>query len=435
VNSGSVVYQQLPTSSGTVALDAVKLGLAGSLNYSIRVFPTDRNGKVIGQASATSMLTIDDGLAPDGGQIASFAVQPGGMSAAAVFDPATGGESLREYDAATGTYGRTFAADPPTLYQSGYQIIGIDAGVHRLLVLHWINWGPYGIPCSAANPPSLQTYDTLTTKLVSEVSSGCQYTALGGRVDTKRHRAAVLAHRAGDNADIVLPLTLSTGSVGTPIEVDTDPTVQVAGQYHGIAMNRTTGQVYLSRTVGLCSSTGLGALISLNLDSGVQTPTTAGLCVGGLDVDEGTNEVFEDTLRTPFNRFLPPVATLSGFTGDTMNALTPIVARPGQASIGLVIDSTRHLALLPFLASAAAGDNNATSQADVVDLATGTTVSAVSNFNFLTGFWGGHYNPDSSYSLINPGADIDNQPMQLDPATRTGWTISGDGRQIQHFNY
>ena len=60
VDTGSVVYQHLPTSSGTVALDAVKLGLPGSLNYNIRVFPTDRNGKVIGQASATSMLTVDD---------------------------------------------------------------------------------------------------------------------------------------------------------------------------------------------------------------------------------------------------------------------------------------------------------------------------------------------------------------------------------------
>jgi hypothetical protein len=134
VDTGSVVYQRLPSSSGTVAFNAVKLGLAGSLHYNIRVFPTDRNGKVIGQASATSMLTLDDGLAPDGGLVASFAIQPGGISAASVFDPATGGESLREYNASTGAYGKTLAADPPTLYQSAYQIIGIDPGVHRLLV-------------------------------------------------------------------------------------------------------------------------------------------------------------------------------------------------------------------------------------------------------------------------------------------------------------
>ncbi len=337
VDTGSVVYRQLPTSSGTVALDAVKLGLAGSLNYSIRVFPTDRNGKVIGQASATSMLTLDDGLAPDGGLVASFAIQPGGTSAVSVFDPTTGGESLREYNASTGTYGRTFATDPPTLYQSGYQIIGIDPGVHRLLVLHWTNWGPYGQPCSAANPPSLQTYDTLTTKLVSDVSTGCQYTALGGRVDTVRHRAAILAHRTSDNADILLPLTLSTGSVGTPIEVDTNPDVQQAGEYHGIAMNRATGLVYLSRTDGPCFSFGPSALISVNLDSGVQTPAVAGLCVGGLDVDEGANQVFEDTDHASVNRFLPPTVTLSGFAGDTMNALDPMVVRPGAA-----IDRPRH---------------------------------------------------------------------------------------------
>jgi hypothetical protein len=442
VDTGSVVYRQLPSSSGTVALDAAKLGLPGSLNYSIRVFPTDHNGKVIGQASATSMLTVDDGLAPDGGLVASFAIQPGGTSAAAVFDPTTGGESLREYNASTGTYGRTFASDLPTLYQSGYQIIGIDPGVHRLLVLHWTSWGPYGQPCSAANPPSLQTYDTLTTKLVSDVSTGCQYTALGGRVDTIRHRAAILAHRTSDNADILLPLTLSTGSVGTPIEVDT-PDVQTGG-YKAITMDQATGLAYLSRTgiattggdgTGCFASAGAGALISVNLDSGAVTPAVGGICVTGLDVDEGANQVFEDTNHSSVNRFLPATATLSGFTGDTMNALDPTVVRPGQPSIGLVIDSTHHLGLLPYQVSTAAGDNNATSQTDVVDLTTGNTVSTVSNFNFVTGFWGGHYDPDPAYSRFDAGVDIDNRPMQLDPATRTGWVISGDGRQIQQFTY
>lgn len=445
VDTGSVRYQRLPSSSGTVALDAVKLGLPGSLNYSIRVFPTDRNGKVIGQASATSMLTLDDGLAPDGGLVASFAIQPGGTSAASVFDPTTGGESLREYNASTGTYGRTFATDPPTLYQSGYQIIGIDPGAHRLLVLHWTSWGPFGQPCSAANPPSLQTYDTLTTKLVSDVSSGCQYTVLGGRVDTVRHRAAILAHRTSDNADILLPLTLSTGTVSTPIEVDINPDVQQIGEYHGIAMNQATGLVYLSRTALLCTGLGLSALVSVNLDSGVQTPAVtldqdgqpagSANCVAGLDVDASANQVFEDADVAPPSRFLPATVTLSGFTGDTMNALDPIVARPGQPSIGLVIDSTHHLALLPYPSSTAPGDNNATSQTDVVDLTTGKTVSTVSIFNFVTGYWGGHFDPDPASALFDPGVDIDNQPMQLDPATRTGWVISGNGRQIQQFKY
>ncbi|HEX6403326.1 MAG TPA: S8 family serine peptidase [Pseudonocardiaceae bacterium] len=436
VDTGSIVYQRLPSSNGTVALDAVKLGLPGSLHYSIRVFATDRNGTVIGQASPTSMLTLDSGLAPDGGQVASFAIQPGGTSAVSVFDPATGGESLREYNASTGTYGRTFATDPPTLYQSGYQIIGIDPGVHRLLVLHWKNWGPYEQPCSAANPPSLQTYDTLTTKLVSDVSTGCQYTVYGGRVDTIRHRAAILAHRTSDGADIVLPLTLATGSVGTPIDVDT-PTGP-AGWYRGIAMNQATGMVYLSHqvvsTAGWCT-VGPGALISVNLDSGVLTPARAGFCVDGLDVDAGTNQVYEFTQHAGFNRFLPSVLNLSRFAGDTMNALDPLAVRPVQPAIGLVVDSTHHLALLPYLSSTALGDNNATSQADVVDLTTGDTVSTVSDFNFNTGFWGGHFDPDPTVEKIDAGVDVDNQPMQLDPATRTGWVISGDGSQIQQFKY
>ena len=434
VDTGSVIYQRLPSSSGTVALNAVKLGLSVSEHYNIRVFPTDRNGTVIGQASPTSMLTFDSGLAPGGGEVASFAMQPGGTSAVSVFDPTTGGESLLAYNASTGTYGGTFATDPPTTYQSGYQIIGIDPGIHRLLVLHWVNWGPYGQPCSTANPSSLQTYNTLTLKLVSDVSTGCQYTVYGGRVDTIRHRAAILAHRTSDGADIVLPLALATGSVGTPIDVDTSAVP--AGWYRGIDLNQTTGLVYLSHTDGPCTTAaGPSALISVNLDSGVLTPTGAGLCVGGLDVDAGTNQVYEDTSHSSFNRFLPSVVTLAGFAGDTLNALDPLAVRPGPASIGLAVDSTHHLALLPYSSSTTLGDNNATSQTDVVDLTTGTTVSTVSGFNFVLGFWGGQFDPDPAYSRIDPGVDIDNQPMQLDPATRTGWVISGDGSQIQQFKY
>ena len=138
---------------------------------------------------------------------------------------------------------------PSATYQSGYQIIGIDPGLHRLLVLHWVNWGPYGQACSTADSPSLQTYDTLTLKMVSDVSTGCQYTVYGGRVDTIRHRAAILAHRASDGADIVLPLSLATGSAGTPIDVD-DSSAVPAGWYHGIALNQATGVVYLSHTGG-----------------------------------------------------------------------------------------------------------------------------------------------------------------------------------------
>ena len=89
----------------------------------------------------------------------------------------------------------------------------------------------------------------------------------------------------------------------------------------------------------------------------------------------------------------------------------------------------------PVPSSTAPGDNNATSQTDVVDLTTGKTVSTVSIFNFVTGYWGGHFDPDPASALFDPGVDIDNQPMQLDPATRTGWVISGNGRQIQQFKY
>jgi len=361
------------------------------------------------------MLTIDDGLAPNGGLIASFAMVAGGTSAVSIFDTSTGGESLREYNASTGAYGRVFATDPSAT--GGYQIIGIDPGVHRLLVLHW----------TSAAAPSLQTYDTHTTELLSDVSTGSQYTVLGGRVDRIRHRAAILAHRTSDNADIVLPLTLSTGTLGTPIEVDTSDVL--TGGYKAIAMDQVTGLVYLSRTnivdgVPVCFGGGEGTLISLDLDSHALTSAQDGnVCVTGLDVDDNADQVFETAYNWASLR-LPLTTALSGFAGDTLNDLPVDAAmRPGKLPIGLVIDSTRHLGLVAYQLSTEAGDNNATSQTDIVDLTTGNTVSVVSNFNFVTGFFGGQFNQTNDL------------PIQLDAATRTGWTISGDGRQIQQFKY
>jgi subtilase family protein len=433
VDSGSVIYQRLPSSSGTVDLNAVKLRLPSSEYYSIRVFPTDRNGKVIGQASPTSMLIFDNGLTPDGDLVASFDIQPGGASFASLYDPSTNAESLREYNPSTGTYGATLAAPAATLYQNGFQIIGSDPGIHRLLVLHWVNWGPYGQPCSPADPSSLQTYNTLTMKLVNSVSTGCQYTVYGGRIDAIRHRAAILAHRTSDDADLVLPLDLATGAVGKPIDIDT-PVVE-NGWYRAITINQATGVVYVARVAAPCYASGPAALVAVNLDSGALTPAQTDFCVGGFDVDSGTNQLYETVDHSGVNRFLPSILSLKKFNGNTLNFLDSLSVRPVQPAIGLVIDSTNHLALLPYPATTNPADNNATSQADVVNLTTGKTVGTVSDLNLVTGFWGGHFDPEPADEPVDPGMDIDNQPMQLDPATRTGWVISGYGNQIQQFKY
>ncbi|MEU6512332.1 hypothetical protein [Streptomyces sp. NPDC046942] len=61
-------------------------------------------------------------------------------------------------------------------------------------------------------------------------------------------------------------------------------------------------------------------------------------------------------------------------------------------------------------------DNNATGQLAVVDLATGTVLRT------LTG-------------VTAAGRGGAENALQLDPATRTGWTYGPGDRQIQQFGY
>jgi hypothetical protein len=59
----------------------------------------------------------------------------------------------------------------------------------------------------------------------------------------------------------------------------------------------------------------------------------------------------------------------------------------------------------------------------VVDLTTGATVSLLTGFDFGTGYFLGEFNGDTERSI------------QLDPSTRTAWTYSWDGTQVQRFSY
>ncbi|MCU1686456.1 MAG: peptidase and in kexin sedolisin [Amycolatopsis sp.] len=418
VNTGSVAYQQLPGRSGTVSLDAVKLGLGSSLSYDVRVFPTGRDGKPVGQASPTSMLTLDDGLAPGGGRITSFAIQPGGTGAAAVRDP-SGSESLREYTPATGTFGRILATDASP--DDVYQVLGTDQGAQRLAVLHATSAGLV-----------VETYDTTSAKLVaSATTSG--YAVQGGRVDTVRHRAALLAKRTADNADVVLPLTLSSGAIGAAILADGPGTT--AGVYRLLDLNQATGQVYLSKdTSGLiCFGGGVGAaVVGVNLDSGALLPApSASQCSGSLGIDDVANKVYQLPYRS-FSVNIVGTTTLNPLDGATLVS-GPVSTIRQQQAAHLAIDSVNHLALIAFRTPPVLSifgrvggvitDNNATGQIAVTDPATGKQLSVASGLNFSSYYSGGEYN------------SLTERSIQLEPANRTGWTLSADNTQIQQFHY
>ena len=171
-DAGSLIYQRLPWRSGTVTLDALKLGLATASQYNVRVLPVGRDGKAAGQASPSSTLAVDEGLPPANGQVVDFAAK-GADSVAVVTDSADAGESVRHYNPATGAYGSVITSD--TAQAGPYALLGVDDSAHRVVLMHVLNQDSYQLEVRKLSDGSL-----VGTPQVVQSSPG---EVIGGRVD------------------------------------------------------------------------------------------------------------------------------------------------------------------------------------------------------------------------------------------------------------
>ncbi|MGW9032915.1 hypothetical protein ACWGQ5_55190, partial [Streptomyces sp. NPDC055722] len=417
VDNPATLDRSLKGTQGTAELDAAALKLPSSTTYDLRVFAVDEHGKILGQASPTSLLAYDDGLTPDGTNLTNFAIVPGGTSVAAVESP-TGEGSVYDYNAATGTYGRKLTSDPA--YGSIYEVFGVDSA-HHTLVLH---------KQTTTGEQWLETYDTSTGNEVgSPVRVDDQYVVIGGRVDARRHRAAVLAYRSSDRAGFALPVDTATGTQGTPLQLE--PTPDGRTTYGLLDVDESTGVFSAQKNgigVNCLASSGSGTMAAVDLDSGTITHNQAGIpCADTLASDQkgGLYETWYHSLSvnfagTGYFAQLP--------SGDQVNL------GMAQAPVALAVDGEHHLALFAFrypdltptggFQQYGFGDNNATGRIAVVDLKTGKTVSTVTGVEYpLFGSYNGRLQAHHE------------RAVQLDPATRTGWTYAGDGSQIQQFSY
>jgi hypothetical protein len=417
VDSPAALDRSLKGTRGTAALDALALKLSSSINYDLRVFAVDRHGTIVGQASPTSLLGYDDGLTPDGTNLTNFAIVPGGTSVAAVESP-TGEGSVYDYNAATGTYGRMLTSDPA--YGSIYEVFGVDSANHTL-VLH---------KQTTTGEQWLETYDTSTGNAVgSPVRVDDQYVVTSGRVDAQRHRAAVLAYRSSDRAGFVLPVDTATGAQGIPLPLEPAPDSHTT--YGLLELDESTGVFSAQKTgsaINCLGSIGAGTVAAINLDSGTVTHSQGGTpCAATLASDQKGN-----LYETWYHSFSVNFAG-TGYLGQ-IGGGDPVNLGMAQAPLALAVDGVHQLALLalryPDLKPTGGfqqygfTDNNATSRIAVVDLKTGNTVGTVTGVEYpLFGFYNGRLPAHSE------------RAVQLDPATRTGWTYAGDGGQIQQFSY
>ena len=417
-DTGSVALIPLSGLAGTATLDAAALGLGSSLHYAVRIVATN-GGQIIGQGSPVSSLEYDDGQAPGGALVTGFDIHSGSASTVSTAAVDANGNptdsSLYSYTPATGQYGSTYADDPSG--QSVYTALGSDSGNGRMLAADY-SW--------SGTSQSLLTFDTANRQLVGDttIDSSTGYLLVGGRVDATRHRLVMLGWRGGDHADTLLPFDTASGQMGAPVVVGNGTITRATYRY--LDIDQSTGQVALAGAlVGDLCVIRHSAYTTVNLDTGQSTPmTTPNRCLTGVASDQaGHAEVMIGPLYSfPTYRAarLQPVSEADGSVGG----LIPLGA---DGAVFPVVDPVHGLLVVGFLAgSNYQTDNNGMSGIGVYDLHTDQLVSYHTGFLLFPAIYG--FTAGVGSVLTQPG-------IQLDPSTRTGWTFSPDGTQVQQFSY
>jgi hypothetical protein len=408
-DTGSVVYQTLPAAAGSRKFNAIALGLPTSLSYDVRILPANRSGAVAGQASPTSLLEVDDGLAPGGDVIDNFAMA-GANSVVSIIGP--DGSQVVNYDPATGIYGSVIASDT-----SGgpFYIFGVDPSAHTVLV-------------DDTGTDDVELYNTQTGALVGSPDlSG--YTLKGGVVDAARDRADLLADDTSSGDDTVIAVSMLTGAVTTA--TDADGGTLRPGSLENIVADDSTGEVYATTGPGslLCFGGGT-SLAEVDPGTGTVTVTTGGThCDTDLAVDSAAGNLLSVNYR----------AVSVNFAGSSSLVVIP-EATPSDdsvyplrtgAPVELAADPVHHLALVLYALPAgpakfgapggiAVTDSNAMSVIDVIDTSTGDIVKTIGDFNSPS---------------VNGYPFATNPGIQLDPATRTGYMFAPGDDQVQQFSY
>jgi hypothetical protein len=415
-DTGSVVYQKLPAAAGSRVFSALALGLSTSLSYDVRILPAGRSGAVAGQASPTSLLTVNDGLAPDGDSVASFAMA-GPDSVVSIVGAS--GAQLVSYNPATGAYGSVIASDT-----SGGQfyVFGVDRAARTVLADDVQTAG------NGARTDNVALYDTQTGAVVGTPDlSG--YALKGGVVDAAHDRADLLADNQSTGDDTVLAVSMLTGAVTTTTDAD-DGTVR-AGSLASIAVDGATGEVYATSGPGSLLCFGGGTSIAeVNPAAGTVTVTTGGTnCDTDLAVDSAAGNLISVNYR----------AFSVNFAGSSSLVVMPeaspstdsVYSLRTGAPLELAADPVRHLALVLYALPAgppkfgapggiAVTDSNAMSVIDVVDTTTGKIVKTIGDF---------------SAGSVNGYPFSGQAGIQLDPSTRTGYMYAPGDDQIQQFSY
>jgi hypothetical protein len=415
VDTGSVAFVVLPGVNGTVTLNAKTLGLLPTLNHVVRVLPTRSGGgeggahsTAAGEAGEVSTITMDGVLAADGGFANNgFAIDQHGNRGLLTSGQKTASgailTSLETFDQSTNAIVKTVASQQNNklYFTNGWGIWGGSVGLFGLsdqitFASSYNLLNPAtGTIGPAWTPPSPNTLQ------ISE-----------GAANQANDRAVFLAYDATASGNTtawrLLTSNIAENTFG-PL-IDLSPTVAAMGLpvFTAIGQNTSTNQA--ATPVGDFSNfCAAPTIVAADLGSGTLS-SFSGVTSGfpyGIAVDSVTNKAVVPTICD----------NLAGIYD--LGAKTGVVVHPqGTTNIYPAIDQTRGLIVMDQVAPADFGvNNNAMSSAVVMD-ERGNVLATLEHFFFFNTF-------------LTIGANN----LQLNPATRTGWTLGPGQQQLAPFGY
>ena len=406
VDTASIAFVVLPGLKGTATFNAKTLGLLPTMNHVVRVLPT-RNGAAAGEASEVSTITMDGVLAADGG----FANNGFGIDQHGSRGFLTSGQqradgtivtSLETFDQSTNAIAKTVASQKNALYfTTGSGIWGGSVGLFGLFDLNTFasNYNLLNVPDgTVGNPWTPPSPDTLS------ISEGASNQAN----DHAAFLAFDLTAPSNNNAWKIFTSDITRNTFG-PL-IDLSPAIASMGLpvFDGIGQNTRRNEASMPVTdfFNFCGSP---TIVTANLATGVLSSfqgVTSGFAYG-MAVDSITNKAIVPTI-------------CDGLAGIyDLRAKTGIAVNPnGSTNIYPAIDETRGLIVMDQVVPGDFGiNNNATSGTVVMD-ERGTVLA---NFEQLF--------------LFNTFLTIGANNLQLNPATRTAYTLGPGQQQLAPFTY
>ena len=405
VDTGSVAFLPLTGVTGTVALNAKTLGLAPTMNHVVRVLAT-QSGAVVGEAGEVSSITMDGVLAADGGFANNgFGINQHGndafLASGQQLANGTVTTSLETFDQSTNAITKTVASANNALYfTNGWGIWGGDVGLFGLFDLT-----TFASPYNLLNPATGAVGAAWTPPSPNTLQIG---EAAANQADAHAALLAFDTTQPNTAAWRVLTSDLTANTFGPPI--DLSPAIAGMGLpvFDGIGQNTTTNQV-ATPAGDFFNFCGSPTIVTADLKKG-KLSSFAGVTSGfpyGMAVDSATNMAVVPTICDN----LLGIYDLGKKTG--------IAANPkGSTNLYPAIDQTRGLIVMDQVVAGDFGvNNNATSGTVVMD----------EHGNVLSS--------QEELFLFNTFLTIGANNVQLNPTTRTGYTLGPGQQQLAPFSY